>query len=163
MRTGENGFGLFCRNKRASPCEAETPHKINLDSRLKLREWRIEVERELCSSHCFRYQQKRSERTHAIFRQSSSEARGHVFRSIVVLWEKEAESALGAKQAGKVKALYKVVGQRRVLAIADMKPHDELDRILMAGIPMANVLEVEEVLPIRAYEDFADDRKRRWK
>ncbi len=49
------------------------------------------------------------------------------------------------------------------MAIADVDSHDELDRILMAGIPMANVLEVEEVLPIRAYEDFADDLKRRWK
>ena len=79
------------------------------------------------------------------------------------LWETEAEAALGAKEVGKVKALYKVAGQRRVLAIADVVSHDELDRILMAGIPMANVLEVEEVLPIRSYEDFADDLKRRWK
>ena len=79
------------------------------------------------------------------------------------LWEAEAEAALGAKAAGKLTALYKVVGQRRVLAVADVESHDELDRILMAGIPMANVLEVEEVLPIRAYEDFADDLKGRWK
>lgn len=77
-------------------------------------------------------------------------------------WETEAEAALGAKAAGKVTALFKVVGQRRVLAIADVESHDELDRILMAGLPMANELEVEEVLPIRVYEDFAEDLKRRW-
>ena len=79
------------------------------------------------------------------------------------LWEEEAKSALDAKTAGKVKGLYKVTGQRRVLAIADVDSHDELDRILMAGVPMANVLEVEEILPIREYEHFAEDVKRRWK
>lgn len=79
------------------------------------------------------------------------------------IWEKEAEAALGAKDAGKVVSLYKVSGQRRVVGIVDVESHDELDRILMSGLPMAHYLEFEEVLPVRAYEDFADDVKRRWK
>lgn len=33
----------------------------------------------------------------------------------------------------------------------------------MAGLPMAHYLEIEEVLPVREYERFADDVKRRWK
>lgn len=58
---------------------------------------------------------------------------------------------------------YKVVGQRRVVGIVNLESHDELDRIATAGLPMAHVLEVEELLPVREYSDFADDVKRRWK
>jgi muconolactone D-isomerase len=77
-------------------------------------------------------------------------------------WEEEANAALAAKEAGTVVGLYKVCGQRRVLALLDVESHDELDRIWMADLPMARHLELEEVLPVRAYEAFADDVKRRW-
>ena len=77
-------------------------------------------------------------------------------------WEKEAEAALAAKDAGKVVALYKVSGQRRVVGIVNVESHDELDRIFMAALPMAHYLEIEEVLPVRPYEHFAEDLKRRW-
>ena len=79
------------------------------------------------------------------------------------LWEKEAEGAKGAKAAGKVVALYKVAGQRRVIGILNVDSHDEMDRIIMAGLPMAAYLEFEEILPVREYESFAADLKRRWK
>jgi muconolactone delta-isomerase len=82
------------------------------------------------------------------------------------LWEaweeEEANAALAAKEAGKVVALYKVSGQRRVLVILDVEDHDGLDRIWMAGLPMARHLELKEVLPVREYEAFADDVRRRW-
>jgi muconolactone D-isomerase len=78
------------------------------------------------------------------------------------IWEKEAEAAASAKEAGKIVALYKVVGQRRVIGILNVESHDELDRILMAALPMAHYLEFEEILPVRDYEDFAADVKRRW-
>lgn len=78
-------------------------------------------------------------------------------------WEKEAEAALGAKAAGKAVALYKVCGQRRVVAILNVDSHDELDRIIMAALPMAHYLEIEEILPVRDYERFAEDVKGRWK
>lgn len=77
-------------------------------------------------------------------------------------WEPETEAALGAKKAGKVVDLYKVSGQRRALVILDAESHDELDRILMAGLPMAHHLEMEEVLPLRTYESFAQDIRSRW-
>jgi muconolactone D-isomerase len=79
------------------------------------------------------------------------------------LWEKEAHAAKGGMEAGVIKAAYKVVGQRRVVGILDLNSHDEMDRILMAGLPMAHVLEWEELLPVRDYSDFADDVQRRWK
>ncbi len=78
-------------------------------------------------------------------------------------WEKEAEAALAAKAAGKIVALYKVAGQRRVIGILDAVSHDELDQIIMAGLPIAHNLEWEEILPVREYESFASDVKRRWK
>jgi muconolactone delta-isomerase len=78
-------------------------------------------------------------------------------------WEKEAEAALAKKASGKMVALYKVVGQRRVIGIIDAVSHDELDQIFMAVLPIAHNLEFEEILPIREYESFASDVKRRWK
>lgn len=77
-------------------------------------------------------------------------------------WDAEADAALGALEAGKAVALYKVSGQRRVLGILDVESHDELDRILMAGLPMAHNLTMAEVLPLREYTAFAEDVKRRW-
>ncbi len=58
-------------------------------------------------------------------------------------WEEEANAALAAKEAGKVVGLYKVSGQRRVLAVLDVEDHDELDQIWMAGLPMARHLELK--------------------
>jgi muconolactone delta-isomerase len=65
-------------------------------------------------------------------------------------WEEEAEAALAAKEAGTVVGLYKVSGQRRVLAVLDVESHDELDRIWMGALPMARYLELKEVFPIYA-------------
>jgi muconolactone delta-isomerase len=78
------------------------------------------------------------------------------------IWEEETHAALGAMEAGKVVALYKVTGQKRVLAVLDVESHDEMDQILMAGLPMAEYLEYEQVLPVRAYTDFAEDIRSRW-
>ena len=78
------------------------------------------------------------------------------------VWEEETKAALEAKKAGTVVDLYKVSGQRRVLVIMDVESHDELDQILMAGLPMAEYLEMAEVLPVRRYEDFATDIANRW-
>lgn len=78
-------------------------------------------------------------------------------------WEKEVNAAEGAMAAGKIKNLYKVSGQRRVLGIIDADSHEELDRIFMAALPMAHMLEFEEILPVRDYADFANDVRARWK
>lgn len=78
------------------------------------------------------------------------------------IWAKEAEAAAEAKNAGIVAGLYKVVGQRRVLAILDVESHDQLDQILMAGLPMARLLDVREVVPVRPYESFASDVKKKF-
>ncbi|HXV92071.1 MAG TPA: muconolactone Delta-isomerase family protein [Pseudonocardia sp.] len=78
-------------------------------------------------------------------------------------WEKEADAAQGAMSGGKIKTLYKVSGQRRVVGILDLESHDELDRIVMAGLPLANRLTFEEIVPVREYAGFADDLRKRWR
>ena len=78
------------------------------------------------------------------------------------LWEKETEAALGARAAGKIVSIYKIVGQRGVVGIADVESHEELDQIVMGALPMRHILEWEEIFPVRDYEGFAKDVKRRW-
>ena len=65
------------------------------------------------------------------------------------MWEEETKAALGAMEAGKVVSLYKVSGQRRVIGIFDVESTYELDQIVMAGLPMAEYLTFEQVLPVR--------------
>ena len=77
-------------------------------------------------------------------------------------WEEETKAALGAMDAGKIVALYKVSGQRRVIGVFDAESTDELDQIIMACLPMAEYLTFEQVLPVREYASFAEDIRRRW-
>lgn len=78
------------------------------------------------------------------------------------LWEEETKAAASATEAGMVKGLYKVAGQRRVLAILDAPDHETLDRVFMAGLPMSGYLVFREISPIREYTDFAEDIRNRW-
>jgi len=79
------------------------------------------------------------------------------------VWAEEAEAALGAKSAGVVKDLWKVVGERKVLAIVDVESPDVLDQILF-DLPimqkMGHHVQVD-VKSLRRYEDFAADVKDR--
>jgi muconolactone D-isomerase len=50
-----------------------------------------------------------------------------------------------------------------VLAVVDVASHDEMDQIFMGALPMAHNLEFEQILPIREYDRFAADLKKRWK
>jgi muconolactone delta-isomerase len=77
-------------------------------------------------------------------------------------WERETQAAIGALEAGVIKSLYKVAGQRRVIGIVEVESHDQLDRIVMGGLPMGHHLTLEEVLPVREYTAFAEDVRARW-
>ena len=48
------------------------------------------------------------------------------------------------------------------MVLLDVESRDELDQIWMGALPMARSLELQEVLPIREYEAFAVDVRRRW-
>ena len=76
-------------------------------------------------------------------------------------WERETQAALGAMEAGVIRSLYKVAGQRRVIGIVEVESHDQLDQIVMGALPMSHHLTLEEVLPVREYAAFAEDVGRR--
>ena len=78
---------------------------------------------------------------------------------LVAIWQREAAAALGAKEAGAVKHLWKVSGQRVVLAVVDAPSAEDLDRAL-AGLPIIREMGPgmrTEALPIYEYETFAAD------
>ncbi|MEL6465728.1 MAG: muconolactone Delta-isomerase family protein [Pseudomonadota bacterium] len=84
-------------------------------------------------------------------------------QGLLGVWAEEAEAALGAKSAGVVKDLWKVVGERKVLAVVDVETPDALDQILF-DLPimqkMGHHVQVD-VKSLRRYEDFAADVKDR--
>ncbi len=79
------------------------------------------------------------------------------------IWSEEADAALGAKSEGAVVDLWKIVGERRVVAVVNVDGPDTLDRILF-DLPImkkhGQYVEVE-VKALRRYEDFAADVKAR--
>ncbi|MGB5862704.1 MAG: muconolactone Delta-isomerase family protein [Sulfitobacter sp.] len=79
------------------------------------------------------------------------------------IWAEETDAALGAKDACVVVDLWKVVGERKVLAIVDVATPDALDQILF-DLPimqkMGHLVQVD-VKSLRRYEDFAADVKER--
>lgn len=79
------------------------------------------------------------------------------------IWAEEAAAALGAKEAGVVVDLWKVVGERRVFVVVNVDSPDTLDQILF-DLPimkkMGHLVQIE-VKSLRRYEDFAADVKAR--
>ncbi len=75
------------------------------------------------------------------------------------VWKMEVDEAAPAQGHFKVIAMYKVAGQRRVLAIIDTDSADELDRIIMAKLPLREYLEFETIWPLRTFEAFIEDCK----
>lgn len=79
--------------------------------------------------------------------------------ALVATWKREAEAAVGAMDAGVVKHLWKVAGERVVIGVIDLPSPEDLDRAL-GGLPI-----VREMGPgvktttsaIYDYRTFADD------
>jgi hypothetical protein len=55
------------------------------------------------------------------------------------VWKMEVEEAMAAQGNCKIIGMYKVAGQRRVLAIIEIDPADDLDRIIMGKLLCANI------------------------
>ena len=79
------------------------------------------------------------------------------------IWSREADAAIGAKEAGVVVDLWKCVGERRVVAVVQVDSPDTLDQILLdLPIMKEHGQHVDvEVTALRRYEDFAADVKSR--
>ncbi len=84
-------------------------------------------------------------------------------KDLFSIWAREAEAALGAKNAGVVIDLWKCVGARRVIAIVNVDSLDTLDQILLdLPIMKEHGQHVHvDITPLRRYEDFATDVKER--
>lgn len=84
-------------------------------------------------------------------------------KDLFEIWAREAEGALAAKQAGVVVDLWKCVGARRVVAVINVDSHDTLDQITLdLPIMKEHGQHVHiDVTPLRRYEDFAADVKKR--
>ena len=82
-------------------------------------------------------------------------------KEFIEIWDREADAALGAMDAGAVAHLWKVSGQRVVFGILDLPDAESVDRAL-AGLPIVQALGAgakTEVLPIYDYRTFAADLK----
>ena len=78
---------------------------------------------------------------------------------LVAIWQREAVAAQGAVDAGAVKHLWKVAGQRTVFAIIEVDSHETLDRAL-GGLPIIRELGAgvtTEALAVYDYATFAQD------
>jgi Muconolactone delta-isomerase. len=84
-------------------------------------------------------------------------------KDLFAIWAREADAALGAKQSGVVVDLWKCVGARRVVAVVNVDGPDTLDQILLdLPIMKEHGQHVHvDVTPLRRYEDFAADVKKR--
>ncbi len=84
-------------------------------------------------------------------------------KDLFAIWAREADAALGAKQAGVVVDLWKCVGMRRIVAVVNVDSLDTLDQILL-DLPImkehGHHMHVD-VTALRRYEDFAADVKQR--
>lgn len=81
------------------------------------------------------------------------------------LWRKEvseAEHALTPTNPVKLVGLWKVASQRRVIAVVDAPSADDMDRETFC-LPLAEYLELEQVLPLREYNSFIEDCKKGFK
>jgi muconolactone delta-isomerase len=79
------------------------------------------------------------------------------------IWAREADAALGAKKAGVIVDLWKCVGTRWIVAVLKVDRHDTLDQMLL-DLPIMKELGQYvhvDVTPLRRYEDFAADIKKR--
>ncbi len=84
-------------------------------------------------------------------------------KELFSIWAREADAALGAKKAGMVVDLWKCVGTRRVIVVVNVDGPDTLDQLLI-DLPImkehGHHVHVD-VTPLRRYEDWASDVKKR--
>jgi muconolactone D-isomerase len=77
------------------------------------------------------------------------------------VWDLEIEEAKAAKDGFKLIAMYKVAGQRRVIAIVESETAADLDRVILGRLPLREVLEFEAIWPLRSFEGFLEDCRKR--
>ncbi|MEM8784558.1 MAG: muconolactone Delta-isomerase family protein [Pseudomonadota bacterium] len=92
----------------------------------------------------------------------SVDDRGLSLEALFTEWEKETEAVQGARSAGVVREAFKVAGDRRVLALIEAPSHDMLDDMLMGQLPLSHHIKINQILPLREYDAFAEALKNRF-
>lgn len=78
---------------------------------------------------------------------------------LVAMWRREGEAAMGAAEAGVIKHIWKVAGQRVVIVIAEFGSPEDLDRAL-GSLPIFREMGagvVTTALPLYEYATFVQD------
>ena len=73
------------------------------------------------------------------------------------VWDLEIEEGKAVQTGFKIVGMYKVAGQRRVIAIVDIPSADDLDRTIMGRLPLREYLEFEAIWAVRLFENFLED------
>lgn len=79
--------------------------------------------------------------------------------SLDKVFDLEIEETASAHGNFKVLNMFKVAGQRRVLAIIEADSADDLDRTVMGKLPLREYLEFEAIWPLRSFESFIEGCK----
>jgi len=75
------------------------------------------------------------------------------------VWDLEIEESKAAQDGFKLIGMYKVAGQRRVIAIVEIDSAEKLDQVIFGRLPMREVLEFEAIWPLREFDGFIEDCK----
>jgi muconolactone delta-isomerase len=82
-------------------------------------------------------------------------------KELVDIWNDEAKAALGAVEAGVIKGIWKVSGQRTIFALAEFESHRQVDQVL-TSLPIVQAMggSVDtEAMAVYDYAEFAEDLK----
>jgi muconolactone delta-isomerase len=79
------------------------------------------------------------------------------------VWRQESEAALGAVKAGAIKGIWKVAGRPEIIAILDLPSADDVDHAMLQlpiwKLGYSHIATNLEVIPLRPYENWAEDLK----
>lgn len=75
------------------------------------------------------------------------------------VWDLEIEESKVAKDGFTILHIFKVAGQRRVIAIVETESAEALDRVILSRLPMREVLEFEAIWALRSFDGFLEDCK----
>ncbi|MET0896809.1 MAG: muconolactone Delta-isomerase family protein [Mycobacterium sp.] len=73
------------------------------------------------------------------------------------VWRRQVEEDRVVRESIGLVGIWKVAGQKRVLAIVEVDDADQLDRVVMSKLPLREYLEFETVWPLRSFANFIED------
>jgi muconolactone delta-isomerase len=79
------------------------------------------------------------------------------------VWRQESEAALAAVKSGAIKGIWKVAGRPEIISIIDVPGVDDLDHAMQQfpiwKLGFAHLIPDFQIIPLRSYENWAEDLK----